>query len=237
LRLVTRQWSKLFTDELIKIFYRTYMLKHLLRFSIVLVTLALSQQSKAQGLPHYSYTPRINPPPMPMVYGNMGNARSANYREGSGSYQLPDGSWHPAKNVVFTGEKFVVKDSTAGKQKLTAKMVRQVEVKQDTFLVMSNLPGGIMAAGEPQFLYSSFNRKGVRVLAQSTGYNKSSYFLGLPNKPLLLLPSGKARFKTTMLAIVKDCPALTEQIADGTLGHDDIVQIMQEFTEWQSRHK
>lgn len=200
------------------------------------IALTLSQRSMAQ-IPNYSYTPRFNPPPIPMYYGNMSNAKSANYREGSGSYQLPDGGWHQAKNMVFTGEKLVIKDSTVGKQKFTATMVRQVEVKQDTFLVIGNLPGRLVASDEPKFVYSSFNRQGVRVLAYSAGYDKSSYFLSLPNEPLLLLPAGKARFKTTMLAIVKGCPALTEQVADGTLGRDDIVQIMQELTEWQRRNK
>ena len=213
------------------------MFKSLLTFGILLATLALNQHCNAQGLPHYSYTPRVNPPPMPipMVYGNMGDARSANYREGSGSYQLPDGSWHPVKNVVFNGEKLIIIDSIAGKQKFTAKMVRQVEVKQDTFLVVNNLPGKIVITNEPEFVYSSFNRKGMRVLTQGTGYNKINSFLSLPNEPLLLVPSGKSRFKSMMLAVVKDCPALTEQIAAGTLGYDDIVQIMQEFTEWQRR--
>jgi hypothetical protein len=200
------------------------------------ITLVISQRSIAQ-IPHYSYTPRFNPPPMRMDYGNMVYTKSANYREGSGSYQLPDGSWHQAKNMVFTGEKLVIKDSTAGKQKFTATMVRQVEVKQDTFLVVSSLPGKLVSTDESEFVYSSFNRQGVRVLSHSAGYDKSSYFLSLPNEPLLLLPAGKARFKTTMLAIVKGCPALTEQVADGTLGRDDIVQIMQEFTEWQRRSK
>jgi hypothetical protein len=212
------------------------MYKRLLTFSMLAIMLTLSQGTIAQ-IPNYSYTPRFNPPPMRMDYGNMGYAKSANYREGSGSYQLPDGSWHQAKNMVFTGEKLVIKDSTAGKQKFTATMVRQVEIKQDTFLVVSNLPGGLVATNESEFVYSSFNRQGVRVLTHSAGYDKSSYFLSLPNEPLLLLPAGKARFKTTMLAVVKGCPALAEQVADGTLGRDDIVQIMQEFTEWQRRSK
>ncbi|QKG55433.1 hypothetical protein GKZ68_01520 [Hymenobacter sp. BRD128] len=176
---------------------------------------------------------------MNMPYGNYGGSpQNLAYRQGAGSYQLPDGTWQPAQIMTFDGNRLVVKDDPAAKRKLTASGVRQLEILRDTFLVVNKLPGKLVATNEPDFVQSLFNRQGVRLLVRyPNGYGHPSYFLSRPNVPLALLPSSKAGFKKELLTIVQGCPALVAQLENDTLGQEDLVQILQEYVECQRRAK
>ncbi|MVN78581.1 hypothetical protein GO988_19795 [Hymenobacter sp. HMF4947] len=200
----------------------------------VVACLLMSRVGRAQGFPSYS------PPPMNISQMNMnhmyyGNNRNPNYRKGEGSYQLPDGSWHKSQKLVFDGQKLVVKDADADKLKLDFEAWRQLEVQRDTFLVMSNLPGRAQAADKPELVHSLLNQHGVRVLELCADYGKARYFVSRPQVPLQLLPSGKADFKTAMLAIVRDSPILAQEVSSGKLGRNDVVQIMQEYVDFLKR--
>ena len=124
-------------------------------------------QSMPMTIPNYQYTPRVPMPTMAMPYGGYGAGKQllANYRDGAGSYQLPDGSWHKATRLVFDGARLTVQDSIAGKQRLTSETVQQLVVKQDTFLVVRDLPGRRVQPPKPDFLHSCVNSHGVRLLA------------------------------------------------------------------------
>lgn len=174
---------------------------------------------------------------MNMPYGNYGsNTQNLAYREGAGSYQLPDGTWQQARVMTFDGNRLVVRDDPAKKLKLTASGVRQLEILRDTFLVINDLPGRLVAANGPDFVQSQFNRRGVRLLVRyPNGAGHPYYFLSRPNVPLVLLPSNKGGFKKEMLAMVQGCPALVAQLEEGTLGREDLVQLLQEYVECQRR--
>ena len=203
---------------------------------LILATFAavlLSYSSFGQGMPSYHYTPPVMMPNMNMPLGGYGNrTKSLAYRDGAGSYQLPDGSWHHTRKLVFDGERLTVKDSTAGKLKFTAQTLRQVAVKSDTFLVVKDLPGRREAPEMPDFVRSCVNRQGVRLLARYYESGRPVYFLSRPNASLQLLPAGKADFKKAMLEIVKDSPVLTARITKGELGRDEVVQIVQTYAEF-----
>ena len=186
-------------------------------------------------IPNYQYTPRVPMPTMAMPYGGYGAGKQllANYRDGAGSYQLPDGSWHKATRLVFDGARLTVQDSIAGKQRLTSETVQQLVVKQDTFLVVRDLPGRRVQPPKPDFLHSCVNSHGVRLLALYSATERPTYFLSRPKTSMQLLPAGRAAFKTAMLAIVKDSPALSEKVASGKLGRDEAVQIVQEYAAFQ----
>ena len=160
------------------------------------------------------------------------NYADPNLREGTGSYQLPDGTWHSAQEMVFTTTKLTVKGET-GKLKLTTATVRQFEIAQDTFLVLGNLPGRAQNT-QPEFLEAVFYRRGVRVLRLvSETTSTLRYFLQRPQAPLQLLPLHKEDFKKAMLPIVQGCPALVASITDGTLGPKEVVPIMQKWADCQ----
>lgn len=175
-------------------------------------------------------------PNMPLPYGPFGNGENLAHREGAGSYQLADGSWQRSEKMVFDGSKLVIKDGAAGKLRFDANAIRQLEVKADTFIVMAGLPGQSLAEG-PAFYQSCVNLRGVRLLAQYPRNSKATYILSRPDAAPLLLPTGKARFKAAMLEVVKDCPALTEQITDGSLRREEVVQIVQEYADCRRRGK
>ncbi|WP_210516687.1 hypothetical protein [Hymenobacter terricola] len=190
-------------------------------------------QSAPLSIPNYHYTPPVpsmnmNMPP----YGWGSRPESLAHRDGAGSYQLPDGSWHRAQRLVFNGEKLTVQDGATGKQRFTSETVRQLEVKQDTFLVVKDLPGRRVAPEKPDFLRSCVNRQGVRLLAMYYETGRPTYFLSRPNASMQLLPSGKAEFKTAMLAIVKDSPALTAKVASGEMGRDEAEQLIKDYADF-----
>lgn len=179
-------------------------------------------------MPTYNYTPRVPMPPVGMPYGSY-RPQSLAYRDGAGSYQLPDGSWHSTSRLVFNGERLTVKDSTAGKQRFTSETVQQLVVEKDTFLVVRDLPGRWVPSPTPEFLHSCVNSQGVQLLALYYASGRPTYFLSRPHTPLQLLPTRKAEFKTAMLAVVKDSPALSTKVASGEMGRDEVVQIVREY--------
>ena len=188
-------------------------------------------QAMPMTIPNYSYTPRVPMPPMGMPYSGYGaRLQPLAYRDGAGSYQLPDGSWHKASRLVFDGAKLTVKDSAAAKQRFTSETVQQVVVQRDTFLVVRDLPGRQVPPLRPDFLHSCVNSQGVRLLALYNASQRPTYFLLRPHTAMQLLPAGKAAFKTAMLAIVKDSPALSAKVASGELGRNEAVQLVQEYT-------
>lgn len=181
-------------------------------------------------IPNYNYTPRVPMPTVGMPYGGYGaRSQSLAYRDGAGSYQLPDGSWHKASRLVFDGAKLTVKDSATAKQRFTSETVRQLVVQQDTFLVVRDLPGRQVLPPRPDFLHSCVNAQGVRLLALYYASERPTYFLIRPHTSMQLLPAGKAAFKTAMLAIVKDSPTLSAKVASGELGRNETVQLVQEY--------
>ena len=201
------------------------------------VALILSQVGWSHNIPTYSYTP---PPPnitLPtsLLFNTNGSTRNFGHRSGRGSYQLADGSWRKAKKLVFDGEQITVKDSLVGKLKFTAQTVKQLEVGKDTFLVMSNLPGREVAVEKHDFVQSCVNRKGIRLLALYADYGQVAYFLSRPGRTLQLLPKDRKVFKSVMTEIVKDNPGLAAKIATGKLGPDDVVTIVQQYTEPELR--
>ncbi|GAA4040949.1 hypothetical protein GCM10022409_28670 [Hymenobacter glaciei] len=167
---------------------------------------------------------------MGMPYGTYGaQSQSLASRDGAGSYQLPDGSWHKASRLVFDGVRLIVKDSAASKQRFTSETVQQIVVKQDAFLVVRDLPGRQVLPARPDFLHSCVNSQGVRLLALYAPGGRPTYFLSRPHTSMQLLPAGKAAFKTAMLAIIKDAPALSAKVVSDQLGRNEAVQIMQEY--------
>lgn len=200
----------------------------------VIAGLLTSRVGRAQGFPSYS------PPPMNINQMNLnhlyyGGNPNPNYRKGEGSYQLPDGSWHKSQNLVFDGQKLVVKDAGADRLKLDLEALRQLEVARDTFLVMRGLPGRAQASDKPELVHSLLNQRGVRVLELGAEYGKARYFVSRPQVPLQLLPSGKADFRAAMLAIVHDSPTLAAAVGSGQLGRHEVVQIMQEYADFLKR--
>ena len=188
-------------------------------------------QAMPMTIPNYSYTPRVEMPFMGMPYGGYGVGKQllTSYRDGAGSYQLPDGSWHKSNRLLFDGARLVVQDSSAGKQRFTSETVQQLVVEQDTFLVVRDLPGRRVQPPRPDFLHSCVNRQGVRLLALYSAAERPTYFLVRPQKTMQLLPAGKGAFKTALLAIVKDYPALSAKVANGKLGRNEAIQIVQEY--------
>ncbi len=206
-------------------------MKQLFSLLLALPLLLSAHLSQGQGFPSYS------PPPMP-VPNNMGvnmnmynNGPGPGYREGRGSYQLPDGSWQRASKLKFDGTTLVVKDSATGKQKFTAAGLRQFEVTRDTFLVASDLPGRDI--NRPEFVESQFHERGYRVWAlyasAGVAFNRPHYFLKLPQAALQLLPTGKKDYKAALLAIIADCPDVARQVADGTLGRDELRETIKRY--------
>ena len=211
-------------------FYNSYWT--LAVFAALLHSNASFGQTMPLAIPNYSYTPRVEMPfmGMPMNGSHKGSQQLLASRDGSGSYQLPDGSWHKASRLVFDGIRLIVKDSTIAKQRFTSETVQQLVVKQDTFLVVRDLPGRQVAHPKPDFLHSCVNSQGVRLLAlYDAGAVRPTYVLSRPHTSMQLLPAGKEAFKTAMLAIVKDSPLLREKVASGNLGRDNAVQIVQEY--------
>lgn len=198
---------------------------------LLLLTSALLLARLSQGQIHYAPLYNYTPPPPGLNPAAMGYGyTNPNFREGDGSYQLPDGTWHAAQKMVFTTTKLTVKGET-GKLKLTTATVQQFEIAQDTFLVLGNLPGRVQNT-QPEFLESVFYRRGVRVLRLvSETTSTLRYFLQRPQAPLQLLPLHKDDFKKAMLPIVQGCPALVASITDGTLGPKDVVSIMQQYAD------
>ena len=70
------------------------------------------------------------------------------------------------------------------------------------------------------------------MLALYYATGRPTYFLSRPHASMQLLPAGKAEFKTVMLAIVKASPALSNRVASGEMGRDEVVQIVQEYTDF-----
>jgi hypothetical protein len=196
----------------------------LARLLPVLALLLLSQLAWAQ-LPSYS-PPPIRMPAPTMDPFMLNRAPNPYAREGAGSYQTVAGDWHRAAKMRFDGSKLVVKDAPAGK--LTINELRRLEISQDTFLILQNLPGRAEAAQKPEVLEVAFSQHGMQLLTLYYGPSQL-YFLQRPGVSLQLLPTDKARFKTAMLAIVQDCPALATQVADGTLGRHDALKIVQAY--------
>jgi hypothetical protein len=120
----------------------------------------------------------------------------------------------------------VVKDAPASK--LPIDKLRRLEISQDTFLLLSTLPGRAAAAQKPEVLEVAFSQRGTQLLCLYSS-PKPLYFLKRPGVSLQLLPTDKTLFKTAMLAIVQGCPTLAEQVADGTLGRRDVLEIAQPY--------
>jgi hypothetical protein len=187
--------------------------------------LLLSHLGWGQAFPNYSPPPMRMPEPLmhPLLLNNSPNPYA---REGAGSYQTVEGDWHRAEKMRFDGSKLVVKDATT--TKLAIDKLRRLEISQDTFLIMQTLPGRAEAAQKPEVLEVAFSQHGTQLLSLYYGPSPL-YFLKRPGLSLQLLPTDKARFKTAMLAIVQDCPALATQVADGTLGRRDALKIVQAY--------
>lgn len=183
-------------------------------------------------MPSYAPPPMLNGgmPDNWMMHGNAN--RPAPYSEASGSYQLPDGSWHQASLIIFDGQHVTAKDGVAGKHRFTAEALQQLVVAKDTFVVMRNLPGQQEALSKSYFLHSCVNSQGVRLLGLYFGVFHPTYFLSLPHTSLRLLPTAKPQLKTAMLAIVKESPVLSEKVASGALGRDEVVQTISEYTDF-----
>ena len=202
---------------------------------ILLLSHAGFAQTRAMSMPTYNYNPPASAPFMRMPsdgYGFSTRTQLLAYREGAGKYQLPDGSWHKSSKLVFDGERLTVKDSTAGKLRFTSETVQQLVVKQDTFLVVKDLPGRRVAPPKPDFLHSCVNQQGVRLLALYYATGRPTYFLSRPHASMQLLPAGKEEFKTAMLAIVENSSTLSTKVASGNMGRDEVVQIVQEYADF-----
>lgn len=191
----------------------------------VLGLLLLSHLGWGQAFPTYSPPPMALPPLQAdqLMFGNQQNPYA---REGEGSYQTAAGDWHRAEKMRFDGSKLVVKGATTSR--LTINELRCLEISQDTFFIMNSLPGRAAAAQRPEALEVAYSHRGTQLLYLYYG-GKVLCFLKRPAVPLQLLPSEKAAFKTTMLAIVSDCAAVAAQVADGTLGRRDALKIMQAY--------
>jgi hypothetical protein len=202
------------------------MAKKLLKLICFGLLLTRAGYGQMAPMPQYNYTPRVPPPnwPNPALYGNNTNPDA---RKGSGSYQLVDGSWHQAQKMAFDGLRLTVKEEGKKKLVLTAATLHQLEVAQYTFLAVHTLPIDVDAS---DFSESIFNMQGVQVLRL---LGEPRYLLKLPQAPMQLLPNRKKEFKEAMLIIVQGCPALAASIADGTLGHNHIVQIMRRYVACQ----
>jgi hypothetical protein len=124
----------------------------------------------------------------------------------------------------------VVRDAPASK--LPIDKLRRLKISQDTFLLLSTLlstlPGRAAAAQKPEVLEVAFSQHGTQLLCLYSS-PKPLYFLKRPGVSLQLLPTDKTLFKTAMLAIVQGCPTLAEQVADGTLGRRDVLEIAQPY--------
>ena len=198
------------------------MLKNMLKLLCGLLLL-LARTGYCQMMPPMPrYTPSIpsaNGVTTPIWHGNNPDAR-----QGSGSYQLPDGSWHPALDMSFNGLKLVVK-AEEKPLRLLATQVNQFEIEQDTFRAVRTLPVELVNGSD--FAEGLINQQGVQVwrLLGST----NDYLLQLPQLPLDLMPMRKAEFKKLLLPLVSGCPVLVARITDGTLGPDDIVSIARRY--------
>lgn len=187
--------------------------------------LLLSHLGWGQAFPTYSPPPVV----LPQFQNDrllLGNQQNPYARAGAGSYQTAAGEWHRADKLRFDGSKLVVKDATT--RRLAIDELRALEINQDTFFVMKTLPGRAAAAQKPEVLEVAFSQRGTRLLYLYYG-GKVLCFLKRPAVPLQLLPTDKAEFKTAVLAIVHDCPALAAQVADGTLGRRDALKIVQAY--------
>ncbi|MBD2766600.1 hypothetical protein IC235_01680 [Hymenobacter sp. BT664] len=205
--------------------------------SLLVAALLLSRASLAQTgpmtMPTYNPPARLPTTDMTLRFMYFPDSKSPAYRKGAGSYQLPDGSWHSCSKLIFDGNQLTPKDSTAHKQRFTSETIQQLVVKQDTFLVVKDLPGRKVAPPKPDFLHSCVNRQGIRLLALYYESGRATYFLIRPHVSMQLLPTGRAEFKTAMLAIVKDSPALSAKIASGKLGRDEVVKIVEEYADFR----
>ena len=203
------------------------MAKKLLELICLALLVSRAGYGQMAPMPQYNYTPRVPPPnwPNPAMYGNNANPDA---RKGSGSYQLADGNWHQAQKMAFDGLRLTIKEEGKKKLVFTAAALHQLEVAQDTFLAVHTLPIDVDAS---DFSESIFNMQGVQVLRL---LGEPRYLLKLPQAPMQLLPNRKKEFKEAMLVIVQGCPSLAVSIADGTLGHNQIVQIMRRYVACQS---
>ena len=156
----------------------------------------------------------------------MGNTENPYYRDGAGSYQTAAGEWHRAEKMRFDGNRLVVKDG--GSNKLTLSELRCLEIARDTFRVLQSLPGRAAAAQKPEALQVAYSYHGTQLLYLYY-QGKVLNFWQRPGRSLQLLPTGKDEFKTAVLAIVQDCPALAAQVTDGTLGRRDTLKIVQAY--------
>jgi hypothetical protein len=200
-------------------------LSFLPRLLPVLTLLLLGHLGWGQALPHYS-PPSTPISPFPMNGLNMGNTENPYYREGAGSYQTAEGEWHRAEKMRFDGNRLVVKDGSTSK--LALGELRCLEIARDSFLILKTLPGRAAAAQKPEALQVAYSYHGTRLLCLYY-QGKVLNFLQRPGRSLQLLPTGKDEFKTTMLAVVQSCPAVAAQVADGTLGRHDALQIVQAY--------
>ena len=204
---------------------------------LLLLTSTLLLARLSQGQIHYAplhnYTPLppvINPATRVYNYpaAPSHHAATPNRNAGDGSYQLLDGTWHPATKMVFSATKLALKNET-GIVKLTTTGVRQFVLAPDTFVVAGSLPGRPQDT-PPEFLESLFYQRGVRVLQLvSEPHLPARFFVQRPPASPQLLPTQKEAFKAAMLPIVADCPALAASITSGKLGPKDVVDIMQHY--------
>lgn len=195
------------------------------RLLLVPVLLLLSQVSWGQSFPNYS-PPPMPTSPFPMNHLMTGNAENPYAREGQGSYQTAAGEWRRAEKLRFDGSKLVVKGATT--TKLPIGELRALEISQDTFFILKSLPGRAAAAQRPEALEVAYSHRGTQLLYLYYG-GKVLCFLKRPAVPLQLLPTDKQEFKTAMLTIVQSCPAVAAQVADGTLGRREALQIIQAY--------
>lgn len=188
------------------------------------VLLLLSHLGWGQAFPTYS--PPVPMPPVPMNGLPLGNTENPYARAGAGSYQTAAGEWHQASNMRFDGSRLVVKGD--GATKLTLKELRCLEIARDTFRVLESLPGRAVAAQKPEALEVAYSYHGTQLLYLFY-QGKVLNFLQRRGHSLQLLPTGKDEFKTAMLAVVQDCPAVAAQVADGTLGRRDALKIVRAY--------
>ena len=184
-------------------FYNSYWT--LAVFAALLHSNASFGQTMPLAIPNYSYTPRVEMPfmGMPMNGSHKGSQQLLASRDGSGSYQLPDGSWHKASRLVFDGIRLIVKDSTIAKQRFTSETVQQLVVKQDTFLVVRDLPGRQVAHPKPDFLHSCVNSQGVRLLALYDSRSKTWRIASGSYKVLLAHDAADAGARTITVKLPK----------------------------------
>lgn len=160
-------------------------------------------------------------------------AKDAGTLRGEGSYQLSDGSWQHSKKLVFDGEFLVLKNGGDNDITLTPATVTKFEIAGDTLFLTSDLPGR-PTPGQLELVESLFNRRGLRLLLlYASDNNQPVYFIGSPQIPWQVLPSGRLEFKPAILELVQECPALVKKITRGALGRDRLLEILDELVDCQ----